>query len=105
MARKRYRWCDKRKELVLVAEGESNQLHYVQTFKPFVSPIDGTFIDDPKAYRAHMKQHNVVPAEFKSEDKYEGWRKEQAERDRMCRDISDAYEIRRNEARAKARFG
>ncbi len=52
----------------------------------FVSPIDGSVIDDRKAYREHCKKHGVVPsAEFSDEF----LAKKRAERERHYKGASE----------------
>lgn len=46
--------------------------------EPFRSPIDGEIITDRKAYREHMRKHNVVPAQEFSPEFYKAKAEERA---------------------------
>ena len=74
--------------------------------KPFVSPATGEYISDRGQLRRHLKQNGIAPA-----DEVRGTaEKVRAERERnearsRKQAVIDAYEHRRNEMRAKDRFG
>ncbi len=74
--------------------------------KPFVSPATGELITDRGQLRRHMKQNGIAPAE----DVRGTAERVRAERERnearsRKQAVIDAYEHRRNEARARSRFG
>ncbi len=72
----------------------------------FVSPITGEPITDRGRIRRHMKVHGIAYA-HEMEGVAKRVREQRAKENAAgrIRDVCEAYERRRDEARAKARFG
>ena len=74
--------------------------------KPFVSPATGEYISDRGQLRRHMKQNGIAPAdEVRGTAERVRKERERREASERKRSIIDAYEHRRNQERAKGRFG
>lgn len=74
--------------------------------KPFVSPATGEYISDRGQLRRHLKQNGIAPAD-EVRGTAEKVRAERARQEAASRKqaVIDAYEHRRNQERAKGRFG
>ena len=74
--------------------------------KPFVSPATGEYITDRGQLRRHMQQHGIAPAdEVRGTAERVRVERERNEARSRKQAVIDAYEHRRNEMRAKGRFG
>ncbi|MCS7084462.1 MAG: hypothetical protein NZ534_00080 [Bacteroidia bacterium] len=111
--RRRYVWSEKERRLVEVSPFErAEQLAFevMRDIEPYVSPVDGSYIDTRKKHNAHMKRYGLVRYDDFSQEELERRVKERVKRmqglDEQSRReriqaLSDAYEYHRDQLRAK----
>jgi len=62
--RKRYRQDSETGKLVEIYQGNRIDIHAIGAeFEPFLSPVDGTYIESRQALEEHNKRNHVRPAE------------------------------------------
>lgn len=113
--RRKYRFDEATGEMVEVTiTGTQSRQHFIQAdIEPFVSPADGTVIKSRKHMRRYMKANNLVHFDdckdtssnrvSEREKFYQGTDRKSVEQRRQA--LSDSFEHRRNEARARSRYG
>lgn len=107
--RRKFVYDPETKEMVEITPGAAASVDAPTVWgdlKPFVSPATGEYISDRGQLRRHLKQHGIAPAD-EVRGTAERVRKERERRFAAERKqaVIDAVEHRRNEQRAKSRFG
>lgn len=101
MARRSFRWCPERKEMVEITQNGYDPTHFVRgDIAPFKSIIDGTVIDSRAKLADHCARHNVVPhsevqGATKEYDRYESARQDRALREQLWERVDKAMHRRR----------